>query len=287
MHESSSLRLCYQDLVVTMRTNSFGTAPATWNKLSPRVVSTSLLLLLGFHYLLRETSALAHGQRLSLTVSTACFASPVRDLNKGVIQTVTGKLNDEEIDHQEEGREDNSTHDDHSTHVDDDTYQIISVKQLITVSSQIELPFSAEVAYDAYSNLTRQPSWSSWLDSVVLSEDNPKESRWTIKVMGLKYSWTAISPQNERPHTVQWRSVTGLRNFGTVRFERRGPSTLMTLKMSFVAPRAIAALFRKSQKLTHLVETMLEQSLRKFRDVVLEVDLQTLANTEGTPRNVD
>jgi hypothetical protein len=28
-------------------------------------------------------------------------------------------------------------------------------KQLVEITSQVELPFSAEVAYDAYSNLTR------------------------------------------------------------------------------------------------------------------------------------
>lgn len=150
--------------------------------------------------------------------------------------------------------------------------------QLIKVSSQVELPFSAEVAYDAYSNLPRQPTWSSWLDTVVLSTDNPEESRWTMKFMGIKYSWTAVAVKNERPHTIQWRSITGLRNYGTVRFSKysgSGTSTLMTMRMTFVAPRAVSTLFRKSQKLANFVETtMITQSLHGFRDVVLEVDLK-------------
>jgi uncharacterized membrane protein len=161
----------------------------------------------------------------------------------------------------------------------------VSEDQLIRVSSQVELPFSAEIAYDAYSDLPRQPSWSSWLDTVVMSGDGLGESRWTMKFLGIKYSWTAVAVRNERPHTIQWRSVTGLRNYGTVRFNnvhgggslggsRGGSSTLMTMNMTFVAPRAASAVFRKSRALANFVEKrMIKESLHGFRDVVLEVDL--------------
>jgi len=161
-----------------------------------------------------------------------------------------------------------------------------SKRKLIEISSQIELPFSAKVAYEAYSDLPRQPSWSSWLKSVVVLEDgnnNSKkvESRWTSKVMGIRYSWTAEAVKNERPHTIQWRSVTGLRNEGTVRFYAKegksydqGP-TLMTLRMAFVIPRALTSIIRSSKKLSNFVEEkMIAQSLKEFRDIVLEEDVK-------------
>lgn len=267
----------------------------TRNKLSGVTgnnATTISLLLLGFLLFVpqQQTSALSCiGQKRLCTVSTTCFAIPNRDgVNNSLLPTIPEYLNDNVLGYEEDGvNEDNTTNDaaiHHSTlfehqNNENNLHNNISDKRLITVSSHIELPFSAEVAYDAYSNLTRQPSWSSWLDSVVLSEDNPEESRWTIKVMGIKYSWTAIALHNERPHTVQWRSTTGLSNYGIVRFERRGMhSTWMTLNMTFIAPRAVAALFRKSQKLAHIVETMLVQSLRKFRDIVVEVDLKKPLN---------
>lgn len=170
-------------------------------------------------------------------------------------------------------------------------------RKLIQISSRIELPFSAEVAYEAYSNLSRQPSWSSWLESVVVLNDDDDEnnngdgdeqkleSRWTSKVMGFRYSWTAEAVQNVRPHTIQWRSVTGLRNEGTVRFRRtqgksydEGP-TLMTLNMAFVTPRAVTAILRRSKRLSNFVEEkMIAQSLKDFRDIVMENDVTTTAN---------
>jgi uncharacterized membrane protein len=149
--------------------------------------------------------------------------------------------------------------------------------RLINVTSQISLPFSAEIAYDAYSNLPRQPSWSSWLDSVVMSEDNPKESIWTLKFLGMSYSWTAEAVKNIRPHTIQWRSTSGLQNYGTVRFleGKSGESTVMTMQMTFVAPRAISLLFNQSTTLTNFVEKkMVGDSLVQFRKVVLENDVK-------------
>jgi uncharacterized membrane protein len=144
---------------------------------------------------------------------------------------------------------------------------------LIEVSSRIELPFSSNVAYDAYSNLSRQSTWSSWLDSVIVKETHPDESVWTLRFLsGITYSWTAVMVQNQRPHLIQWKSVTGLPNFGTVRFysDHDDPdSTLMTMKMTFVAPRAVSLFFQKSKTLAKYVEQkMITQSLEEFRDVV-------------------
>jgi len=182
---------------------------------------------------------------------------------------------------------------------DDDNSSSIdhSKRKLIQISSQIELPFSAEVAYDAYSNLPRQPSWSSWLESVVVLNDrsdrstirtNEKvESKWTSKIMGIRYSWTAEAVQNERPHTIQWKSVTGLRNEGIVRFHHskgksysQGP-TLMTLQMIFVTPRAATSILRRSKRLSRFVEEqMIARSLQEFRDIVLENDVVNAVETK-------
>ena len=161
-----------------------------------------------------------------------------------------------------------------------------SKRKLIQISSQIVLPFSAEVAYEAYSNLPRQPSWSTWLEQVDILNggvhtDQKVSSKWTSKVMGIRYSWTAEAVRNERPHTLQWKSITGLRNEGIVRFYpkkggsyREGP-TLMTLRMAFVTPRAVTLILRNSKRLTKFVEEkMIAQSLVDFRDVVLNDDVE-------------
>lgn len=173
--------------------------------------------------------------------------------------------------------------------------------KVIQISSQIELPFSAEVAYEAYSDLPRQPSWSSWLESVEVvntnntvdgdnTSDNPKvESKWTSKMMGIRYSWTAQAVRNDRPHTIQWRSVTGLRNEGIVRFYplkgngyHEGP-TLMTLQMAFCTPKAVTALVKRSKRISKFVEErMIAQSLQDFRDVVMNESAEAQDNEKSS-----
>jgi uncharacterized membrane protein len=163
-------------------------------------------------------------------------------------------------------------------------------RKLIVITSSIELPFPAETAYDAFSDLRRQPSWSPWLRSVEYINDDGTaadeekttlSTLWTLKMSGFQFSWTAIETKNERPTTIQWESTSGLKNFGTVRFEPMGdPSsptttTLMTMNLSFVTPKVIAALFRRSKKIQSIVEEkMIRTSMASFRDVVVEDDLK-------------
>jgi uncharacterized membrane protein len=173
----------------------------------------------------------------------------------------------------------------------------ISEKRKIEITSEIDLPCSPEVAYDIYSDLTRQPSWSSWLHSVEYllgnddGEQQQQQSKWTLKYLGVQYSWIAKSTKNVRPHIVQWESTSGLRNFGTVRFEQQQasndggmmttPNTKMKMKMTFVAPRAVSFLFRRSTRLASFVkEKMILASMLEFRQVVLqEVDLNRMSPT--------
>lgn len=151
----------------------------------------------------------------------------------------------------------------------------ISEKRIISIDHSLELPFAAEIAYDAYSDLTRQPSWSSWLHLVQYTDTSHLESLWTLKFLGFKYSWSAISLKNERPRFIQWKSTSGLENFGTVVFEPVDETnTIMTLTMTLAAPRAVAALFRKSKRLQEFIkEKMIVTSLDSFRQVVLQEDV--------------
>lgn len=153
----------------------------------------------------------------------------------------------------------------------------ISEKRIVEIQSSLMLPFSAEIAYDAYSDLPRQPSWSSWLYSVEWRDRSTTDSKWTMKFLGFKYSWTATSLRNERPHIIQWKSTSGLANFGTVVFEELDQErTTMTLTMTLAAPKAAAGLFNKSKRLSEYIERkMIATSLDSFRDVVLETDLRS------------
>lgn len=153
----------------------------------------------------------------------------------------------------------------------------VNENRLIQVNSDIKLPFSREVAFDAYSDLTRQPSWSSWLHSVEYLDAEKTNSKWTMRFLKLKYSWTAVALRNERPNVIQWQSTSGLRNFGTVEFKHNRDDekypTLMTMRMTFVAPRAAASVFRRSKAMASFVrEKMVMDSMLNFREIVSSTD---------------
>jgi uncharacterized membrane protein len=148
------------------------------------------------------------------------------------------------------------------------------------VSADIELPFSSQIAYDAFVDLPRQPQWSPWLHSVEYVDDTlQQETRWKMRYMGVRVTWIAISTRNERPIRIEWESIKGLRNKGRVDFVENGNVTYMKLTMTFTAPRFAVGLFRRTGAIQKVVEKkMLQTTLENFRDVVLmelmEIDVK-------------
>jgi uncharacterized membrane protein len=91
----------------------------------------------------------------------------------------------------------------------------------IDVESEITLPFASDVAFNAFADLRRQPSFSKWLKSVdyidgSTSNQVGSRSKWTIAFSGIRFSWKAVSKQLDRQRgVIEWGSITGLRNEGT------------------------------------------------------------------------
>jgi len=160
------------------------------------------------------------------------------------------------------------------------------------VEAEIDLPFDAEIAFDAYSDLPRQPTWSPWLKSVEFLDDGHRESEWKMRYAGLRLSWIAVSTNNRRPYVIEWESTKGFRNRGRVDFvkladQRRDdkdrntdavPSaamlTHMKVTMTFQVPGLVAKMFPSHGRICHMVENrMLKPTLEKFRDIVLEKDV--------------
>mmetsp|Transcript_12953 Transcript_12953/g.26353 ORF Transcript_12953/g.26353 Transcript_12953/m.26353 type:complete len:306 (+) Transcript_12953:137-1054(+) len=179
---------------------------------------------------------------------------------------------------------------------EDEEEDAINPKRLIECSAKITLPFSAEVAFEAFSDLTRQPSWCNYLHSVeylgLVDEDFQNEyqeksdiplrqSKWTVGVRGLKFSWTARDTLIQPPHRIEWESTSGMKNMGSVEFipnnnsgTNSGNSTEMIVSFTFVAPRVVAGLFRRSNRIRRFTEdVLLMNMLTGFRDVVVEEDL--------------
>merc|ERR1712071_605990 len=146
--------------------------------------------------------------------------------------------------------------------LEDDPIEEGLSKKEFSISASIDLPFEADVAFNAFVDLTRQPSWSPWIRSVTYidEKDSPleysscgiplRQTKWTIGVRGLKFSWKAISTIIERPSKIEWESISGLKNRGSVSFIETENGTEMTLAMKFVAPRIVSGMLRKSSRIT-------------------------------------
>lgn len=168
---------------------------------------------------------------------------------------------------------------------------IINNKKKIECSASIMLPFSADVAFTAFSDLTRQPSWCKYLHSVeyiglvnkksddddTLSQDDIplRSSKWTVGVKGLRFSWTASDTRIIRNKRIEWASTSGLKNIGSVIFtpSSTDSTTHMELCFIFVLPRVVSSLYRRLNIRKYTEDVMLADMLQRFRDVVIEEDL--------------
>lgn len=207
----------------------------------------------------------------------------------------------------------------------------------IVVTASIVLPFKADVAFDAFSDLSRQPSWSSWLNSVSYISDNDndngsndndddiiaiakeeqekrksyintdtneidvsqlRQTKWVMGWKKIRFSWKSKVTYMQRPKCIHWESTSGLKNMGTILFEEKeikldeksnekstavdddnSPTTTdvntqMTLTLKFIAPRIVASIMRRSDRIaTFMKSQILRPTLRKFRDIVMVDDL--------------
>jgi len=208
---------------------------------------------------------------------TVCQKQP----HYGRDRICTRATNEDEILYEEEEEEEEST----------------TPKKEIAVSASIELPFPSSVAFDAFSDLTRQPSWSpmirsvEYIESELTIDDDTPVTEWTMGLKGFKFSWKSISTVLERPYRIEWESISGLKNFGKIHFldlhDDAGchTKTRMTMSMTFFAPRVVSAMFRRSNKLANYVENkMILATLVRFRDIVLEEDLKLISSSSSSSR---
>ena len=177
--------------------------------------------------------------------------------------------------------------------VGDDSKSVRNDKKKIECSASIDLPFSAEVAFAAFSDLTRQPSWCEYLHSVeyiglvneddeIASDDSSadcvplRSTKWTVSVKGIRFSWTASDTRIILNKRIEWASNSGLKNVGSVVFtpSSSDSTTHMELCFTFVLPRVVSSLYRRLNIRKYTEDVLLADMLRRFRDVVMEEDLQ-------------
>jgi len=151
---------------------------------------------------------------------------------------------------------------------------------LMEGSASVEVPFSVEVAYDAFSDLTRQAKWSPLVRKVerIYGENDGEEerSKWVAGMLGCNISWQSVTIRADRPHGLAYKSVKGMRNDGRIIFERLGPK-MSRVTMSMVMekpPRFVIRLLGGDSGLKrHMENNVILKTLHNFREEVAQ-DLQ-------------
>jgi uncharacterized membrane protein len=160
----------------------------------------------------------------------------------------------------------------------------------VDITTELELPFSMEVAFDAFSDLPRQPSWSPWLHSVSYVDPpgiENRETTWKLRYLGVRLSWNARNTRFERPYLIQWQSTSGMKNFGRVDFypsKENDAFTLMKMTLTFVVPGPVGRMFQNSERIKGIVKKrMLEPTLINFSTIVMENDMKQKTGTPEPP----
>src|ERR671937_1704887 len=97
------------------------------------------------------------------------------------------------------------------------------------LKKSIEVNVPVRVAYDQWTQFEQFPSFMEGVESVEQLDD--KRLHWRARVGGKIEEWDAEIYQQEPDRVVAWRSTSGARNEGVVRFEPRDGKTKVDLEL--------------------------------------------------------
>ena len=112
-------------------------------------------------------------------------------------------------------------------------------------------------------------TWSPWLSEVIYEREKGI-SLWTLRTLGMDFSWRAKNVQLEEYKVLEWNSLDGFDNKGVVSFTPLGSQqTEVKLTISYDLPDAAAAVIQTVGPVSTFVEETLLADLKRFRDRLL------------------
>jgi uncharacterized membrane protein len=98
-----------------------------------------------------------------------------------------------------------------------------------TVKKSIEVDVPVRVAYDQWTQFEEFPRFMEGVEAVQQLDD--KRLHWSAKVAGKVEEWDADISEQVPDKIIAWRSTSGARNEGTVRFVPMENKTKIELEM--------------------------------------------------------
>ncbi|BCX12639.1 MAG: membrane protein [Thermosynechococcus sp.] len=130
---------------------------------------------------------------------------------------------------------------------------------------QIEVAADVDRVWALWSDLEKMPLWMKWIESVVITAEDPTLSRWTLATGNWHFSWRSRICRQVKHQIIQWESVDGLPNRGAIRFYDRQGSTIVKLSVSYAIPGVLAQMMDRLF-LGRVVESTLQADLERFRE---------------------
>ena len=150
-----------------------------------------------------------------------------------------------------------------------------SIIKMVWYDTSVSLTVNGATSREAYalfSQLDMHPNWSPWLYSVDYNRNNGI-SKWTLKALGLSFSWRANNTYMDDT-TIQWQSIEGFQNKGKVEFQSdtsSDTSVTMKLTLSYDLPQAaITVLESLGPRAQNFIQETLLEDLKRFRAVLLK-----------------
>ncbi len=141
---------------------------------------------------------------------------------------------------------------------------------------QIEVAADIDLVWSLWSDLEKMPLWMKWIESVVITPDNPDLSRWTLATGNWHFSWLSRICKQIKHQIIQWESVDGLPNRGAIRFYDRHGSTIVKLSVAYAIPGILGQLMDRLF-LGRIVESTLQADLERFRDYAQQLQPSRLS----------
>ncbi|HWR37531.1 MAG TPA: SRPBCC family protein [Clostridia bacterium] len=132
--------------------------------------------------------------------------------------------------------------------------------RIIRFEKAVQIGRPVHEVFDAWSDYSRLPQYSSLIQSVTRSGDR---SHWVINLDGKPFEWDAEITQLIPNEAIGWKSVAGAKNTGRISFSPIGNDTLMNVVMNYAPPARMLRPFFSA--MSGRIEGRIDQAVRDFK----------------------
>ncbi len=132
------------------------------------------------------------------------------------------------------------------------------------VEKDIHINAPVDKVYEQWTDFEKLPNILHNVKQVHKLDD--KRSHWVAEIGGKKIEWDAEVTMMVKNKSVGWKSITGDKNSGEVRFEPMGDGTHLYVTLLYDPPGGI--LGEIADTVTHRVASDTEEDLKNFKKTV-------------------